>query len=208
MYVKVDDLSHGGSGPVVKIRCPYCGAIGTFENCQESLMENVNKTWFGMRRCPNDECHGIVFYINKAGGIFTYPSQKIEFDKNNIPPLIWKTFSEAIICHAEKCYIGAGMLIRRTLEEICKDKAATGERLIDRIADLRTKIVLPEDLFKAMNNLRLLGNDAAHVEARTFSKVGQEEIEMSLDLTKEILKAVYQYELLLGRLEGLKKTES
>jgi hypothetical protein len=55
-----------------------------------------------------------------------------------------------------------------------------------------------------MNELRLLGNDAAHIEAQTFSEIGKEEIEVSLEFAKEILKAVYQYENLLQKLKKLK----
>lgn len=55
-----------------------------------------------------------------------------------------------------------------------------------------------------MNELRLLGNDATHIEAQTFSEIGKEEIEVSLEFAKEILKAVYQYENLLQKLKKLK----
>ena len=58
-----------------------------------------------------------------------------------------------------------------------------------------------------MHELRLLGNDAAHIEANTFEQIGKEELEISIDFTKEILKAVYQYESLLERLRSLKKQE-
>ena len=56
-----------------------------------------------------------------------------------------------------------------------------------------------------MQELRLLGNDAAHIEADTFEKIGKDELEISIEFTKEILKAVYQYESLLEKLRSLKK---
>lgn len=59
-----------------------------------------------------------------------------------------------------------------------------------------------------MDDLRLLGNDAAHIEAKTFSEIGKEEIEISIDFTKEILKAVYQYENLLDKLKKLKEKKN
>ena len=55
-----------------------------------------------------------------------------------------------------------------------------------------------------MDDLRLLGNDAAHFEAQTYNEIGKEEIEVSIDFVKEILKAVYQYESLLSKLRNLK----
>ena len=82
-------------------------------------------------------------------------------------------------------------MIRKTLEEICQDRNAKGKNLNLRLQDLGDKILIPKELIEGMNDLRLLGNDAAHIEAKTFNEVGKEEIEISLEFTKEILKAVY-----------------
>ena len=50
-----------------------------------------------------------------------------------------------------------------------------------------------------------LGNDAAHIESLEYAKLGKEEVEVGIDFTKEVLKAVYQYSALLSRLRALKK---
>lgn len=57
-----------------------------------------------------------------------------------------------------------------------------------------------------MDELRLLGNDAVHVESQVFDNVGREEVEIGIEFTKEILKAAYQYAGLLAKLKSLKKT--
>jgi hypothetical protein len=97
-------------------------------------------------------------------------------------------------------------MIRRTLEELCQDKNAKGNTLKERISALQSAVILPQELFLALDDLRLLGNDAAHVEAKTYDSVGSEEIEAGIELTKEILKAVYQLNDLLSRLRALKKS--
>ena len=96
-------------------------------------------------------------------------------------------------------------MIRRTLEELCEDKGANGANLKERIAALRANVVLPSELFAAMDELRLLGNDAAHIEAKVYDSIGKEEVDLGLLLTKEILKAVYQLDDLVKRLQALKK---
>ena len=96
-------------------------------------------------------------------------------------------------------------MIRKTLEQICLDRGAIGKNLYSRLQDLGTKIVIPKELIEGMQELRLLGNDAAHIESNTFNEVGKNEVEISIEFTKEILKAVYQYESLLGKLRSLKK---
>jgi hypothetical protein len=35
--------------------------------------------------------------------------------------------------------------------------------------------VLPEPLFEAMNELKALGNDAAHIEAKAYDNIGADE---------------------------------
>jgi hypothetical protein len=80
-----------------------------------------------------------------------------------------------------------------------------GETLKDRLAALGSKVVLPKELMDAMDNIRLLGNDAAHVESQDYAQIGKEEVEIAVEFTKEVLKAVYQYSGLLRRLTSLKK---
>jgi len=99
-------------------------------------------------------------------------------------------------------------MVRRTLEEICADKNASGNNLKERINSLRDKVILPKELFEGMDELRVLGNDAAHVEAECFDDIGKEEIEISIEFTKEILKAVYQYSDLLAKIKSLKRQNS
>ena len=98
-------------------------------------------------------------------------------------------------------------MLRKTLEEICNDKSATGNNLFKRLENLSTQIVLPTELKEAMQELRLLGNDAAHIEAQTYDEIGKDEIEISIEFTKEILKGINQYDSLLSRLRSLKKKE-
>ena len=114
-------------------------------------------------------------------------------------------FEEAIKCHSNSCFIASAIMIRKTLEEICIDRGAIGKNLFKKLEDLGSKILIPQELLIGMNELRLLGNDAAHIEAQTFSEIGNEEIEVSLEFAKEILKAVYQYENLLQKLKKLKE---
>ena len=95
-------------------------------------------------------------------------------------------------------------MVRRTLEEICEEKSAQGNNLKARLKDLESKIVLPKELLDAMDELRLLGNDAAHIEATQFDEISSNELEIAIEVTKEIMKGLYQYSSLLGKLRALK----
>jgi len=135
----------------------------------------------------------------------SYPAERIDFDATDIPAGILKTFEEAITCHANQCFVAAAIMVRKTLEELCRERGATGKNLKERITALGTKVVLPAKLLQGLDDLRLLGNDAAHIESQEYDKVGQEEVEVGIEFTKEVLKAVYQYSALLNRLRALKK---
>jgi hypothetical protein len=98
-------------------------------------------------------------------------------------------------------------MIRKTLEELCFFQGVKGENLKKKIHEIKTKVVLPSDLLTGLDDLRFLGNDAAHIESQDYNKISREEIEIGLEFTKEVLKAVYQYSDLLSRLRSLKKSK-
>jgi len=207
----------------VSARCPSCRQIGVFtpiNNLADVFIalnelepkRQPTKDFSGyilsQRQCPNRNCSAHLFCIfqTPSGKIEkTYPTERLDFNSSNIPERIRKTFEEAIICHAEECYVAAAIMVRRTLEELCDDKAAKGKDLLTRIEALKTVVVLPQELFAAMHDLRLLGNDAAHIEAKTFDSLGETEVETAIEITKEILKSVYQLDSLIARMKALKK---
>jgi hypothetical protein len=212
MLVKIPDAISSSTGLKLSIRCPSCGNWGTFEPIQNIYdIIPLPNLWLGLRKCPNRECRAHVFCIYNSSNVDnpkvlrTYPAQRIDFDPKGIPARIVKTFAEALSCHAENIHVAAAIMIRRTLEELCEDKGVTGNTLKDRIGALQSAVVLPQELFTALDDLRLLGNDAAHIEAKTYDSIGPEEIEVGIELTKEILKAVYQLDDLVSRLRALKK---
>lgn len=197
----------------VAMRCPYCGNDGTFDPFDNDSDVGTNglNTYstrkFGHRRCPNPKCYAHVFCLLNANDelLEIVPSRRIDFNKENIPPTIIATLTEAITCHSEGCHKAAAMMVRRTLEELCELHSAKGDNLKKRIGALRNLVTLPKPLLDGLDDLRLLGNDAAHIEAKVFENIGANEVHLAIDVTKEVLKAIYQYDALIGRLAELKK---
>jgi len=52
-------------------------------------------------------------------------------------------------------------MVRKTLEELCKDRNATGQNLKERIKALGNQAIPPKDMLDGLDTLRLLGNDAS-----------------------------------------------
>jgi hypothetical protein len=203
----VNSIASGTTLNVVKLRCPKCRKNGTFEplNTNDLVVHNTGHI-VGVRRCPDPACYSLVFFVGKPGQPDEYyPPETIDFDTTKIPPPIQAAFEEAIKCHAQRCFVASAIMVRKTLEELCADRAAKGGNLKDRIADLGSKVILPKELMDGLDALRLLGNDAAHLESQVYGAIGQAEVEISIEFTKEVLKAVYQYSALLDKLNALKK---
>jgi hypothetical protein len=159
-----------------------------------------------MRRCPDPNCYALLFFTTKPGEKDElYPPETIDFDATSLPLPIQKALEEAIKCHAQRCFVASAIMVRKTLEELCADRNATGANLKERIADLGSKVILPKELLDGLDALRLLGNDAAHLENKVYDQIGAEEVEISIEFTKEVLKAVYQYSVLLSKLNARKK---
>lgn len=210
-------------GTVVSLRCPACRIMGTFESsilnlhdldlmdsslAMGSAAPGSPAIVLGQRSCPNPACRAHVFFAydaKKRELLISYPAERIDFDAAQIPDAIVAAFEEVITCHANRCFIAAAIMVRKTLELLCSDRNAEGSNLKERVKNLSATLILPKELVSGLDYLRLLGNDAAHIESKEYAKVDQEEVEVAIELTKEVLKGVYQYSAFISRLEALKK---
>jgi hypothetical protein len=164
----------------------------------------------GIRYCSNPECNAVVFFARdpNSGVARILPPEALDWDATNLPDNVRATFEEAITCQSAACYRAAAAMVRRTLEVVCEDQGATDGDLKQRIRDLGTRVVIPQALLDGMDSLRLLGNDAVHVQLKHFDDVGADEATIAIEFTKEILKAVYQLSGLVARLDQLRQQAS
>lgn len=205
-FIRVGGVTNGDPR-AVPLRCPACHREGAFHALPGQQDAFTSGVFLGQRHCPVAECRTHVFVVWSGNGRVTisYPLERADFDGTNIPPNVADVFDEALTSQASRCFVAAGMLVRKTLELLCEERGAEGKDLKERIGNLRRVLILPEALLTAADGLRLLGNDAAHVRAKTYESVGEDEIAIAIELTKEILKAAYQYEALVARLNALRK---
>jgi hypothetical protein len=192
----------------LSLRCPACKQNGTFQPVGTDIQfsDKSGTVEVGGRMCPNPLCQAHLFVVLQGRKLrVSYPPERIDFDSTNVPGPIIASLEEAITCHANQCFIAAAIMVRKTLELLCAAQNASGANLKERIKALGSQVVLPPDLLGGLDDLRLLGNDAAHIESQAYTKVSQDEIEVAIEFTKEVLKAIYQYAALLARLRGLKK---
>lgn len=192
------------------INCPHCGSTGTFENPTARLVSYIAMIEpkliceTAIMQCPSTECGGFALLAMNNNGVHVLPAIHIDFDTSNIPDKLSETLGEAIQCHGAGAYRASAIMVRRLLEILCEHDGAEGRTLAARLEVLREKIVLPQALFDAMEELKLIGNDAAHVEARAYDEIGADEAAECIELSKEILKSRFQLESLVDRLRRRK----
>ena len=85
-----------------------------------------------------------------------YPSAN-----DDMPGGVKKIYGEAAAV-ANKSPRAAAALLRLALQELCKSQGCSEGSLIEQIKCLETKKGLPARVVKAMDALRLTGNDAVH----------------------------------------------
>jgi len=203
MKLKVIQMNQVGSASIMA-RCPHCGRQVVFEAVGQDILIAGNIIC-GQRRCPAYDCYGHIFIITDQNKLIaSYPPVSIDFDASNIPEQVAAPFKEAIECHAAGYHTAAAIMIRRTLEAICVEKEAEGKNLKTRIQALSSKVILPKELLAGIDELRLLGNGAAHVSAEDYATISDDELRVAIEFAKEILKALYQYSALLEKLRALK----
>ncbi|MGV3526516.1 MAG: DUF4145 domain-containing protein [Candidatus Sericytochromatia bacterium] len=211
-----------GRGIDVAGICPHCELQTRFEQVNTEDKTNhwkddygkpIGEYFYGIRRCPG--CFGVVFvigeidYRDKSGGLLkAFPDARPRIDTEGYPELITNLLTEAIGCFHAGCYRASAIMVRRTLEEICEEFGAQGNNLHERLLDLPTKAVVPTELMTGLMDLKLLGNDAAHVKLKNFDKIEREEVDVALELVQEILRAWFRNKHLAAKLASLKKSKS
>jgi hypothetical protein len=199
----------------LRMRCPECGQksvldLAAVTDAESTDLHSGSDVFWATRLCPDPECGALIFLVFDSTGTIrhSYPPESVDFDSSDLPPAVLDAFKEAVECHAHACYKASAIMVRKTLEEVCADRGAEGGNLKERLNALRGKLSLPNEMFDALHDLRLLGNDAAHVELSDFDGIDKEKVEVALDIGKEILKAAYQYKSIMGRLDALKVREA
>lgn len=107
---------------------------------------------------------------------------------------------------AEKCffagaYNACGVMTRRAIHCVCKDKGAKGKGLFDQLKNLRDEHVITPSLWEWAEEIRVAGKIGAHPE---WGDLTREDAEHALKFLQETLKHVYVMpaDLAAKRLKG------
>lgn len=115
-----------------------------------------------------------------------YPKAKARGLDNSAPEAVRSAFAEAAVCRAAGAMRAAGVMYRAAVEEICKDRGATGPNLYSKIENLGTQ-GLDTEIVQDFHEARLLGNDSIH----DLLAYATDEVDDIADLIEEAVYALY-----------------
>lgn len=107
-----------------------------------------------------------------------------------IPEELQKALIESIKCYKSDAHTATAIMCRRTIEGFCELKGVAENNLDKSIKKLRDGGFINEQLYEWANQLRLVGNEAAHNINAVFSDVDAKDI---LDFTIAILDFTYSF---------------
>lgn len=188
------------------LECPKCQArvTATAEGAYEipTDEESPGSTQFAFFRCA--QCNG-PFLLRRHGGPVSddwgdgyhtdyepwtmlhpgAPSLGPE-----VPDSIAKGYREAAACFTVGSNTATAIMCRRTIEAICVDKGATKRNLSDKLTELREKGLIAAQLVEWADQLRTVGNDAAHKVDQFILRNDAQDV---LEFTRAIIEYVYVF---------------
>ncbi|MEV7512487.1 DUF4145 domain-containing protein [Streptomyces sp. NPDC091201] len=116
-----------------------------------------------------------------------------------VPTALRQAHDEARKCFSIKAYTASAVMVRRTLEGVCKEQGVTKTPLMRALQELRDTEKIEGRLFDWAQALRTLGNHGAHF---TDQAVTREDAADALALTEALLDYMY---VLAARYEEFNK---
>lgn len=107
-----------------------------------------------------------------------------------IPEILRNALNECIQCYKSRAYTASTIMCRRLIEGFCLVKGVKERNLETSLKVLHENGTINEQLFEWVNQLRILGNDAAHnIEA----KYSAEDAKDTLDFSIAVLDFTYSF---------------
>jgi hypothetical protein len=105
-----------------------------------------------------------------------------------VPPRIGKDASEAEKCLSVSAFNACGVMTRRAMHSLCREKGASGSNLFDQLKYLRDDHLITPDLWEWAEELRVLGKHGAHPE---WQELSAEDAAYGIRFLREIIRYVF-----------------
>lgn len=173
--------------------CPWCGVwtSGQAVLIAGAVPQSGRNDHFSFSyKCSN--CgRGVLLVheqVNKGRGTYpatVFPSLRSDYAPEGVPPSIARDFREALDSRASGFLYGASLVGRRVLQAALREKVGE-HRTLKLEIDAVPLDVLPKVQKDAADQIRLIGNDAAHAD-----EVTAEDVDDLIAFTREVLHTLY-----------------
>jgi endogenous inhibitor of DNA gyrase (YacG/DUF329 family) len=175
------------------LECPDCGALvdaTEIANYEWEGNEDEPPETFTLVKCP--KCHRAML----ASQMFDFQPTRVYPPGEralhySVPKAIQDAFTEARVCFRAKAFTGGTIMCRKTLEGICSVHGVKSSgSLAVQLKKLKENGVIENKLFEWAEELRTMGNEAAHgVE----SIISRDDAKDTLEFTEALLEYVFTY---------------
>ncbi len=176
--------------------CRHCQAavdaavLASYETFDEEAGVQLK---FTFAKCP--QCDGPLLLVQEQwGDTWDKPSRIFPVREDqvgwSVPKGIRNAFAEAARCLNVKAYTAAAIMCRKTLEGVCEEHKVAGRTLQERIQALKDTGVIEGRLYQWADELRLVGNEAAH---DVSVEVSAQDANDTVDFTRAVLEYVYTF---------------
>lgn len=107
-----------------------------------------------------------------------------------IPEDIRREHTEARACFKANAYTATLVMVRRTLEGVCSGHGVTAKPLFKALADMQDKGLIEGRLLDWAQELRVLGNEAAHFTGKSVSR---QDAQDALELAEALMDYLYVF---------------
>jgi hypothetical protein len=115
-----------------------------------------------------------------------------QFAINWVPNAIYEDIRQAELSAAAGAYYGAGLLLRRACQSICREKnIPENGGLRSQIDELAAQRIITEHLAEMAHDIRVIGNELAHPDPNTPSVITDEDVGLAYEFLTQLVRAIY-----------------
>ena len=180
---------------VIPYRCPSCGPNRIFKiRCVQSMRNIHPNREYTLASCTN--CDQFILLSrdeSDAHLIHPYNQEYPPYRRNptlyTAPEEVLKSYVEAVKCEESQAWMATVVMVRRTLEAVCKTFDPK-IKIYNGLKKLNEEGIISDELYKWADVLRDIGNVGAHVDDIEVTK---QDAEDSLDFLEAILETLYYH---------------
>ena len=198
----------------VILKCPYCGIHTNAEIISRFITKQSDYV-----RLPNMEMSIYNFFLSctncksailllwsygkdfrdrgsTAGRIifpfYTEAFEANELGKDVVPGAILEDIAQAELSYYVGAYLGAGLLLRRACQNICRDKKCEEKGgLVSQIKDLVKKNIITQDMIELADTIRIIGNEIAHPDPNTPFVITHDDVNACQEFIEQLIQIIY-----------------